>query len=153
MNHFPIFLNLRDRPVLIVGGGKVGLRKLAKLHAAKAIITVVDPAARPENLPAGIVWEVAEFRSDHLKVNGLVFACALPEVNRQVVSACRQFGIWVNAASDPQDGDFMLPATFQRGHLQVAISTGGASPAQAKRIREKLENLFDEAFEGEIRDK
>ena len=82
----------------------------------------------------------------------LAFACATPEVNREVVAACRRRGIWVNAASEPADGDFILPAVFQRGKLRIAVGTGGASPALAKRIREKLEMLFDEAFAEELRE-
>ena len=95
---------------------------------------------------------VEPFREAHLDGIEIAFACGPPEVNREVVAACKRRGIWVNAASDSADGDFILPASFRRGSMHVAISTGGASPAMAKRIREKLECLFDTEFADELRE-
>ena len=139
MTHFPLFLNLRGRRVLLVGCGKVGRRKLVKLLAAGALVTVVDPVAHPST---DADWLMDEFREAQLEGMELAFACAAPDVNRRVVAECRRRGIWVNAASEPETGDFILPAVFEFDGLQIAVSTGGADPARARDVKEKLERFF-----------
>lgn len=131
---FPISLHLAGRRVLVVGHGAVGQRKAAAARAAGADVQVVDPAL---NAPYG---------PEHLDGVQLVFACAGPEVNARVAADARSRGVWVCSASDPDAGDFTLPAVVRTGALTLAISTGGAAPALARRIREKLEAEFDAAF-------
>jgi precorrin-2 dehydrogenase/sirohydrochlorin ferrochelatase len=81
----------------------------------------------------------------------VAFACATPEVNAQVVIDCRERGVWVNTASAPTEGDFALPAVVRCGAFTLAAGTGGASPALARRVREKLEREFDAAFADWVR--
>lgn len=131
---FPITLNLSGRRVLVVGSGAVGQRKAAAARNAGALVSVVDPAL---NEP---------YRPDHLDGMALAFACATPEVNAQVVADAQARGVWVNSASAPDAGDFALPSVVRAGALTIAVGTGGAAPALARRIREKLEAQFDAAF-------
>lgn len=141
---FPISLNLSGRLVVVVGGGAVGARKLAALLESGARVRLVDP--RPLILPPGVQHIAEAYRAEHLDGAGLAFACATPTVNAQVVADCRERGVWVCSASSPKEGDFALPAVVRRGDLTLGVSTGGASPALARRVRERLEVEFDEAF-------
>jgi precorrin-2 dehydrogenase/sirohydrochlorin ferrochelatase len=142
---FPISLNLTGRLVVIVGGGTVGMRKLSALTGTGAAVRLVDPQPLP-NLPPEVTHVAEPYRSEHLEGASLCFVCATPEVNAQVVADCRERGVWVNAATSPEQGDFTLPAVVRHGELTLAVGTGGASPALARRIREKLEAEFDAAF-------
>lgn len=141
----PVLLNVTGKRVVVIGGGAVGVRKANAALAVGATVCVVDPRTVPE-LPPQATHIAEAYRSEHLANAVLVFACATPEVNSQVVADAHALGLWVNAASDPHAGDFALPAVVRRGELTLAVSTGGASPALARRIREKLEADYDDAF-------
>jgi precorrin-2 dehydrogenase/sirohydrochlorin ferrochelatase len=139
----PILLDVSDKLAVVVGGGAVGLRKARAARDAGAAVRVVDPAAVPDS---SFMWVAEPYRIEHLDGASLVFAAATPDVNTYVVADARTRGLWVNAATDPERGDFALPSVVQRGGLTVAVGTGGASPALARRIREKLDAEFDAAF-------
>jgi precorrin-2 dehydrogenase/sirohydrochlorin ferrochelatase len=141
---FPVLLDLTGRVVVVVGGGPVGRRKARAAGDAGAVVRVIDPhlsAALP-----GVMWVAEPYRPDHLDGAALAFACATPEVNARVAADARARGVWVNSASDPDQGDCFLPAVVRQGGLTLAVSTGGASPALARRIRERWETEFDAAF-------
>ena len=140
---FPVFLDLTGRRVVVVGGGPVGRRKAQAACAAGAAAVLVDPQALGE---PGITHLAEPYHPEHLAGACLVFAAATPEVNARVVAGAKAAGVWVNSATDPQSGDCLLPAVVRRGRLTVAVGTGGASPALARRIRERLEAEFDAAF-------
>ena len=150
--YYPIALDLRDRSCLVVGGGPVAEAKVEGLLAAGARVTVVSPALS-ERLElwarAGrIAHARREYTASDLAGQQLVFSATdRRDVTETVARDARQRGVWVNAADDPKYCDFLLPSVLRRGRLQVAVSTGGASPALAARVRRDLESYFTTEYE------
>jgi uroporphyrin-III C-methyltransferase/precorrin-2 dehydrogenase/sirohydrochlorin ferrochelatase len=143
----PVYLDLRDQSVIVVGGGEVVERKVAGLLESGARLTVVSPAvtrAIEEWAEGGrIRIERRPYRTGDLRDASLAFVAT----NDQAVSqAVRQEadveGVWINVADQPDLCDFFVPAAVRRGELTIAVSTNGASPALARRIREELERQF-----------
>ena len=147
--YYPVFLDLTDGAVLVVGGGPVAEGKVEGLLAAGAHVTVVSPTVTPR-----LAGWVAAGRIEHLvrayqpgDLAGRRLALVAtddPAVSGAVAAEGRERGIWVNAADEPARCDFILPAVIRRGRLVVAVSTGGASPAAARAIREELEGYLTE---------
>jgi precorrin-2 dehydrogenase/sirohydrochlorin ferrochelatase len=144
---FPLFLDLRGRRCLVVGGGPVGRRKATALLRAGAEVRLVClETATQLTTPRQPEWVQEPYRAEHLRDVALAFAAATPLVNRQVAADARARGIWVNIADDPQASDFHVPAAIRRGDLALAVSTGGASPLLARAVKARLESEFDETF-------
>src|SRR5438552_1362118 len=141
----PIFLDLRDRLVLVVGGGPVGRRRADAARAAGARVRLVCLEPAPPDAPAGLEWRTEPYRPEHLEGVALAFAAAVPDVNAAVVVDAWAHGVWVNAAGGPAADDFLLPAVLRRGQLTLSVGTGGAAPALARAVRERLEEEFDES--------
>ena len=135
MHYYPIELDLSDRRVVVVGLGPVGRRKANGLVAAGAKVVAIDP--RPVETPPGVLLLAEPYQAAHLQGAALVFAAATPEVNRLVVADARAIGIWVNAASDPDQGDFLVPASWSDGPIRLSVSTSGTSPALAAALRDR----------------
>jgi precorrin-2 dehydrogenase / sirohydrochlorin ferrochelatase len=107
-------------------------------------LVCLEPPSR--DLPERMTWRTEPYRAEHLDGVSLAFAAATAEVNAQVVSDARSRNIWVNSASDPDSGDFVLPAVGGRGRIRIAVDTGSASPALAGSIRDVLGRTIDEAM-------
>ena len=128
---------------MVVGGGEVANRKVKKLLQARAKVVVVSPEVEPELASMAVEVRRRPYRAGDLEGAFLAFAATdRREVNAAVAREARERGIPVNVADRPVEGDFALPSTLRRGRLQVAVSTGGASPALARRIRQELEDVF-----------
>ena len=153
---FPIFVKLEGRPVLLVGAGPVGEAKIGGLLSAGAAVTVVAPAATAEIrklAEAGaIAWYQREFAPADLDGVSLVVAAVPKDIAREVYEAARTRSVLVNSVDDPDNCDFYYPAVVNRGDLQIAISTGGHSPALAQRLRIELEQRFGPEYESWIRE-
>jgi uroporphyrin-III C-methyltransferase / precorrin-2 dehydrogenase / sirohydrochlorin ferrochelatase len=143
-SYFPVFLDLEGAPVLVVGAGRVALRKVRSLCARGARVTVVakDFKASVRRLVAdGAVRGIASpFRPNHVTGMRLVFAATDDQdVNRAVSKAARARNIPVNVADAPGDCSFILPAAVEEDDFTLAVSTGGRNPGTARAIREFLE--------------
>jgi len=144
MGFYPIVLDLAGRRCLVVGGGVVAERRIAPLVEGGAEVTVVSPtltAAIAALAAAGRIRHRArDYRDGDVADFELVLvATDTPEVNAAVAVEARARGAWINAADDPRNCDFFLPALVRRGDLVVAVGTGGTSPALARAVREELE--------------
>jgi precorrin-2 dehydrogenase/sirohydrochlorin ferrochelatase len=144
---FPLFLNLKDRLAVVIGGGPVGRRKASAVLAAGGRVRLICREPRPDNMDnPRLDWRMESYTANHLDGAALVFAAGPAELNAQVVADAQARGLWVNDASEPSRGDFFLPATVRRSNFVLAISTGGAAPALTQTIQQRLESEFDEAF-------
>ncbi len=138
---YPVNLVLDGRRCLVVGGGRVALRKVEGLLACGARVTVVAPRVDPalRGLP-GVVVAERPWQADDMAGMWLVIAATDdPSVNRAVFDEGQRRGVWVNGADDPANCSFTLPSVVRRGDLQVTVSTGGRSPALATWLRRRLE--------------
>jgi precorrin-2 dehydrogenase / sirohydrochlorin ferrochelatase len=128
---------------VVVGGGTVATRKVGKLLQAGAEVVVVSSEVLPELAETGVEIHERPYEYGDLDGASLAFtATDSREVNAAVAGEAKESGIPVNVADRPSEGDFAVPSTLRRGGLQVAVSTGGASPTLARRIRIELEEAF-----------
>jgi len=148
---YPIVLELTGRRCLVVGGGPVAERKVAALLDADARVTVVSPrvtaALQAHARTHRILLVARRYRRHDVAGQALVFvATDDTTVNAAVARDARARGVWVNVADDPAHCDFTLPSILRRSALTVAVSTGGASPALARAVREELESYFPDDY-------
>jgi len=142
MVFYPIFLDLRDKPVVVVGGGKVAVRKAKGLLEAGAKVTLISPDL-VEDLP--VFWKKRRYRKGDLRGAVLAFAATDQRgVNGRVAEEGKSLGVFVNIADALEECDFIVPARVCRGSLQVAVSTGGESPGLARDLRKQLESLLSD---------
>lgn len=145
--YYPIYLNLSGKKVLLVGGGQIALQKIPALLECGATLQLVSPEVLEDILPwiqQGIIhWDERGYETSDLKGSSLVIAATDDEVlQKRIAAEARARGIWVNIVDVPPLCDFIAPAIVTQGDLQIAISTGGASPALAKFLRKKLEAVI-----------
>ena len=136
---------------MVVGGGQVAFRKVRMLLDCGASVTVISPVLHPD------LSELADkksiqvirrnFRLGDLKGAFIVIAATdAKETNRRVAKEAGRVGALVNVVDDPEPSDFIVPSVVRRGDLTIAISTGGMSPALARKIRTRLEDSFGEEY-------
>lgn len=151
-NLFSIELNLEGRNVLVVGGGRIALRKVKTLIPTGAHITVVAPQIDPEfetlkaDEPSSITLKKRPYEPLDLRCVFMVFICTdQPAVNAQVSNDARARRILVNNACDYLDGDFIVPARMDFGeNIAVTVSTQGRAPSLAKKLKQKIQTEWAE---------
>jgi siroheme synthase-like protein len=135
-------LDLRGRDCLVVGGGSVAAEKVHGLLDCEARVTVVAPRVDEEVRRLPVRIERREFRDDDLDGRLLVIAATdVRDVNARVSRAAAERSLLCNVADDPELCSFILPALVRRDPIVVGVSTGGASPALAQRIRSDIASL------------
>jgi precorrin-2 dehydrogenase/sirohydrochlorin ferrochelatase len=145
--YFPVFLNIERKKC----GGQVAFRKVRMLLDCGASVTVVSPVLHPE------LSELADKKSIQVKrrsykpgdLKGAIIVVAatdLKKVNHKVAMEAGRVGALVNVVDDPEPSDFIVPSILRRGDLTITISTGGMSPALARKIRTRLEESFGEEY-------
>jgi precorrin-2 dehydrogenase len=149
---FPAFLKLAGRRCLVVGAGSIAEEKIESLLRAGAKIDVVAPDATDRvqawSQAKKIRWHAREFRSNDLASAFLVVAAtSSPALHWKIFRQSRRRGVLCNVVDDPAHCDFYYGAVVRRGELQIAISTGGHSPALAQRLRKKLEKEIGAEYE------
>ncbi|MCB1560334.1 MAG: uroporphyrinogen-III C-methyltransferase [Xanthomonadales bacterium] len=148
MRHYPIFLDLQDQPVLVVGGGEVAARKAAMLARAGASVSIAAPRLAPELSTAvadGRYRHVADHYAPQLLAGQRLVIAATDDrsVNARVAADAEQRGVLVNVVDQPALCRFIVPSIVDRSPILVAISSGGAAPVLARLIRERLESLLE----------
>jgi siroheme synthase-like protein len=148
---YPIFLNINNRKCVVVGGGQVALRKVKALLEHSADIEVVSSGLCPELVEIAGSGEIhtitREYRVGDLK-NAFVAIAATDNavINQQVVAEARSRAVLVNVVDDAKNSDFVAPSYMRRGDVAIAISTGGKSPALARKIRSRLEKELGDEY-------
>jgi precorrin-2 dehydrogenase/sirohydrochlorin ferrochelatase len=152
-SQFPVNLNIEGRAVLVVGGGRIALRKTEQLVVCGADVTVVAPdiVAGFGGLPVTCVHrgvEPGDIEGKWL----VVTATGVREVDQMVHDVCTARRVWVNSADDPARCSFTLPAVVRRGDLMVTVSTAGASPAVSSYLRARLAEAIGPEWESVVRE-
>ena len=141
-NYYMACLDVAGRPCLVVGGGAVGLEKAAGLLACDAVVTVVAPELHESFAELDVEWREREYETGDLDGMFLVIAATdETSVNQAVHADAEARQMLCNVADVPELCNFILPAVHREGPIAVAVSTGGASPALAKRLRTQIAEL------------
>jgi len=149
---YPILTDLNERKVVVVGGGNVAQRKVQSLLACQAQVTLISPQftkTLEKWAQAGDIQLLQRpYQSGDLEGAWLVIAATGEEqVNREILREANEKHIFCNVVDVPELCSFQVPAVVNRGDLQIAVSTGGASPALAKQIRKELQQEYAEHYE------
>lgn len=158
MELLPVGLQLEGKPVLVVGGGAVALRKIRLLLQSHARVEVVSPAVRPElrrmAVSKKIVWKRRPYRVGDATSSprpALIFVCTdSADINGQVQRDAERAGIWVNRADNPSESSVHIPSVARFGRLTLAIFSGGRGPVYVKYVRKRLEKILGSTVATEL---
>ncbi|OUA52573.1 NAD(P)-binding protein [Bacillus thuringiensis] len=148
---YPLTVRVNEKRVVVIGGGKVAGFKIIPLLKQGADIVVISP-----ELDANLVklveekkirWYQREYEKSDIKSAFLVVAASSDSILNEQVAEDAAENQLVNVITNPESGNVHFPATIHRGLLNIAVSTGGASPKLAKKIRDDIANKYDETYE------
>ena len=143
-SHFPLYVDITDKNILVVGAGKIALRRIQTLLKFQTDITVTAPEIHPEisELADHISVIQREYRAEDLTGRDMVLACTdSGELNRQIVAECRKRGILVNTADNKELCDFYFPSVIVKDEVVIGINAGGKNHRAVKETREYLEKM------------
>lgn len=164
MRYYPIFLDIKGKPCVVIGGGNVAERKVLSLLDAGAQVLVISPKLTPALKKLANKKKIGycpkAYEKGNLKGFFLAYSATNDQkVNRDVFNEAKRQGVLLNVVDVPELCNFIVPSVVERGDLLIAISTSGKSPAMAKKIRQQLEKEFGREYAvfldimGKIRDK
>jgi precorrin-2 dehydrogenase / sirohydrochlorin ferrochelatase len=151
-NYYPIMLDVRGRPALVIGGNGVAAEKAAALSASGAQVTVLNAEFCPELLAmakqGAITLRQKAYATGDLAGAFVVVAATTydPQLSEAIWNEAQERGQLVNIVDVPTRCNFIVPSILRRGQLTISVSTEGASPSLSKRIRQRLEGLFPAAY-------
>ncbi len=150
MQNYPIFVDLKNQPCLVVGAGPVALRKIRLMYSAGAKITVIAPdisAEITDEFDAGLTYHERTFRDTDIKGYRLITAATNdPMVNKRVSELANAINVPVNVVDEPELCSFITPSIVDRSPVLIAISTGGGAPVLARLLRAKLEAFIPASY-------
>ena len=146
MVYYPINLNLNGRKVVVIGGGRIAERKIMGLIEAMAVVTVISPKLTLELMEYAeegkLIWKEKDFTAEDIQDAFLVIAATnQPEINLAIKKAAAPHQL-VSLVDNPEESDFILPAVVNQGKLSITVSTSGASPILAKKIKQEIADQF-----------
>ena len=152
MSYYPALLDLSGKKAVVIGGGAVAQRKIETLIECGAIVHVISRDMTPElqgRLKKGDIRFLSHEFDDSLIEGAFLVIIATDDVmmNQRISEIAKKRNILVNVVDQPDECSFIVPSILKRGDLIIAVSTSGKSPALAKRIREKLADLFGKEYE------
>ncbi|UOQ93899.1 NAD(P)-binding protein [Halobacillus shinanisalinarum] len=151
MTLVPLMLDLKGKKVVVIGGGHVAKRRVDSLLDTEAFLTVISPKLIPELIhhheKARIDWKQKYFSPDDVEGAFLIITATNNRTANRIVVESAPSDCLINAADEADAGNVHFPAHFERGKLTVAISTQGASPLLAKKIKKDLSCQYDERYE------
>lgn len=144
MAKYPFFVDLQEKKIVIIGGGKVAAGKAERLLAFTSNILVV---AKETEIDGVEVIRRAYTKEDLLRGDIIIAATGDPDTDKSIADEAKRLGKAVNVASDPDMGDFYMPAVIKRGDVVIGVSTDGTSPAFARFLKEEIESCLPEYTE------
>jgi precorrin-2 dehydrogenase/sirohydrochlorin ferrochelatase len=150
--YFPVFLEIKDKKVVVIGGGVIAQRKIETLLEAEADIIVASKKINHQIRKyeeKGRIRIIGHEYAKNLLENVFMVIAATDdsELNHRISQDAMEKGLLINAVDQPKDCNFIFPSVLKRGDLVLAISTSGKSPALAKKLREQLEQEFGDEYE------
>jgi precorrin-2 dehydrogenase/sirohydrochlorin ferrochelatase len=151
-NYYPLMLDVRERPALVVGGDAIAAEKAAALAASGAHVTALSPTFGEEMQALAdegkVTLRARAYQRGDLAGAFVVIAATTddPALTEEIWAEARERGQLLNVVDVPARCSFIIPSVLRRGQLTIAVSTEGASPGLAKRIRQRLEALFPPAY-------
>lgn len=151
-SYFPIVIDIHAKRCLVVGGGEVATRKVDSLIRAGADVTVVSPEAGESiqlwATEGKLIWRKQPFSDrDAAGFAFVIAATNISSVNHAVYEAVKRSGGWVNIVDRPDLCNFILPSVVHRGKLTISVSTSGASPGLARKIKQRIEREIGPEYE------
>jgi len=150
MSYFPIYIDLKDKKCVVVGGGRIALRKIEILHQFGAKIIVIAPyiCATIYKMESNSITLVKRdfYDSDICDVELVVAATDDKDLNSHISNICRKRDLLVNVVDVKEECSFIFPAILKKGELVISVSTGGSSPAMAHKIRKDIESVIPDYY-------